>query len=45
LEFLKILHLYAPGKTSEWQNIIQKLRDETISPELTEYIKYVTMND
>ena len=45
LEFLKILHLYVPDKTSNWQNVIQKLQDETINPEVTEYIKYVTIND
>ena len=45
LEFLKILHLYVPDKTSDWQNVIQKLQDETINPEVTEYIKYVTIND
>ena len=45
IEFLKILHLYATKKTSDWQNIIQKLQDEAINPEATEYIKYVTTFD
>ncbi|MDR2967013.1 MAG: SMI1/KNR4 family protein [Methanobacteriaceae archaeon] len=45
LEFLKILHLYAKEKTSDWQNIIQKLQNETLSTEVTEYIKYVIAND
>ena len=41
LEFLKILHLYAKEKISDWQDVIQKLQDETLNPEVTEYIKYV----
>jgi hypothetical protein len=45
LEFLKILHLYAKDKTSDWQSVTQKLQDETLNPEVTEYIKYVTTND
>ena len=45
LEFLKILHLYAAEKTLEWQNIIQKLQEETLNSEVTEYIQYVTIND
>ena len=45
LEFLKILHLYAEEKTFEWQNIIQKLQNETINLEVTEYVQYVTMKD
>ena len=45
LEFLKILHLYAAEKTIEWQNTIQKLQEETLNPDVTEYVQYVTMND
>ena len=45
LGFLRILHLYAKEKTSDWQNVIQKLQDESSNPEVTEYIKYVTISD
>ena len=45
LEFLKILHLYAEEKTSDWQNVIQKLQSESSNPEVTEYIKYITTDD
>ena len=45
LEFLKILHLYAKEKTSDWENVIQTLLRETSNTEVKEYIKYVTTND
>ncbi len=45
VEFLKILHLYVPGKTSDWQSVIQKLQEESSTFEVTNYIKYVTTND
>lgn len=45
LEFLKILHLYAKEKTSDWKDVIQKLQDETSNIEVTEYIKYITTDD
>ena len=45
IEFLKILHLYAPNKTSEWQSVIQELQNKALNFEVAEYIKYVTIDD
>lgn len=45
LEFLRILHLFAGEKTSDWQDTIKKLFDESPNPEVSEYIKYVAMSD
>jgi len=41
LEFLKVLHLYAKGKISDWQSSIQKLREEAVDHEVKEYIQYL----
>ncbi|WP_163215430.1 SMI1/KNR4 family protein [Bacteroides sp. 519] len=41
LEFLKILHLYAKDKKSDWQSIIEKLQKESSNVEVREYVDYI----
>jgi len=46
LEFLKILHLYAPQKTIEWKDEIQSIiKNNSKSPEILEYIQYITTKE
>lgn len=43
--FLRNLHLYIREKTAEWLVEIERIKASSKSPEVAEYIKYITEND
>lgn len=45
IEFLKMIHLYKPGRTKEWLQEIIEIYENTRNAEVKEYISYVTSKD
>lgn len=46
MEFLRLLHLYAPQHTKEWKTTIKEIQQTaSLNSETIEYIKYLTIKD